>query len=327
MLPPRRWRAGNPWQVRRATELVLGIGRDDTLPENTSRLSGSHRMNRRRAFCTISTSELLEIDESEDQNARWQGAARVAESAPLAPGRGQGEVVGLYVFHRPDRGDSAWEPDVGKAVNRRSHDSSLGVAYLKAGSSARAELGGGIANGSERAQDQEFALRKSESGIWCRSCRSRAHSGTSACLVRRFRQVGQVVLDLVSVQGSLFGNALRVSLRLRDCALRQRQLYAPGAEHFVDRRYRVERAREPRNVASWYTASRISTGATPRLSAPCVCDVSCGNVWRHASTMTVISSRVSIVEHAGLEDVSEDRSARSTDGLRPRRRCRQTARG
>jgi hypothetical protein len=87
----------------------------------------------------------------------------VAESAPLAPGRGQGEVVGLYVFNRPDRGDSAWEPDVGKAVSRRSHDSSLGVAYLKAGSSARAELGGGIANGSERAQDQEFALRKSES--------------------------------------------------------------------------------------------------------------------------------------------------------------------
>ena len=163
MLPRRRWRAGDPCQVRRATELVLGDRADDTLPENTSRLSGSHCMNRRRAFCTISTSELLEIDESEDQNARWQGAARVAESAPLAPGRGQGEVVGLYVFHRPDRGDSAWEPDVGKAVNRRSHDSSLGVAYLKAGSSARAELGGGIANGSERAQDQEFALRKSES--------------------------------------------------------------------------------------------------------------------------------------------------------------------
>ena len=143
----------------------------------------------------------------------------MAESAPLAPGRGQGEVVGLYVFHRPDSGDGAWESDVGEAVNQRGHDSSLGVAYLKAGSSVRAELGGGIADGSERAQDQEFALRKSESGIWCRSCRSRTRSGTWACLVKRFGQVGQVVLDLVSVQGSLFGKAFRVSLRLRDCAL------------------------------------------------------------------------------------------------------------
>lgn len=72
MLPPRRWRAGNPWQVRRATELVLGDRADDTLPENTSRLSGSHCMNRRRAFCTISTSELLEIDESEDRTRAGQ---------------------------------------------------------------------------------------------------------------------------------------------------------------------------------------------------------------------------------------------------------------
>jgi hypothetical protein len=39
MLPRRRWRAGDPWQVRRATELVLGDRADDTLPENTSRLS------------------------------------------------------------------------------------------------------------------------------------------------------------------------------------------------------------------------------------------------------------------------------------------------
>ena len=178
-------------------------------------------------------------------------------------------------------------------MNRRSHDSSLGVAYLKAGSSARAELGGGIANGSERAQDQEFALRKSESA-----------SGVEAAEAELSQEPRRASLD-----GS--GRAARLCLvsfpyrgacSARPFAYRSASETVPCAgsgsstplarNTFVDRRYRVERAREPRNSASWYLASRISTGATPTSSAPCVCDVSCGNVWRHASTMTVISSRV-----------------------------------
>jgi len=130
-------------------------------------------------------------------------------------------------------------------VHQCSHDLGLGVADLEAGAPVRTQLSGGVAHRGESAQDQEFALRQSQPVARVEVTEAELGEEPGQGLVERLGQVGQIILDLVAVEGRLLGEALGVPLRVRDCALRwQRQRDVVVPEDFVDGGDRVEGTRE-----------------------------------------------------------------------------------
>ena len=95
----------------------------------------------------------------------------------------------------------------------------LGVAGLEAGSAVRAELCGGVADGGQGAQHQQLALGQGEPVSGVEVAEAELGEEPGQCGVERVRQVGQVVLDLVAVQGCLDGDALGVPLGVGDGSL------------------------------------------------------------------------------------------------------------
>ena len=104
-------------------------------------------------------------------------------------------------------------------MDQGGHHGGLGVARLDAGAAVGAELCGSVADRGQCAQHQQLTLGQGEPAAGVEVAEAELGEEPRQCRVERLGQVGQVVLDLVAVQGCLDSETLRVPLGVGDGAL------------------------------------------------------------------------------------------------------------
>ena len=121
----------------------------------------------------------------------------------------------------------------------------LELPDLDAGAAVRAELGGGVADGGQGAQHQEFALGQGESAPGVEVAEAELGQEPGSASLNGSGRSARLSLISSPYRGACSARPFGVSLGVGHGALRrQRQRDALGLEHLVDRGDRVERARE-----------------------------------------------------------------------------------